>query len=241
MPLVPGMQFTLSGDVLDGQNNPHPHQIITTVTDLTKVIDGVRSMVIQDVDVQDSVIIESEIFFVAQDRKGTVWTLGEYPEEYVNGQLDGAPSTWLSGVDGAHAGIAMLAKPKVGTPTYLQGLAPTVGFKDCATVLRIANRQCVTSGCYHDILVTDEFAPLDPTGGHQRKLYAAGVGAIKVGAAGGIDPETLQLTKAGPLCKADFAAVRQQALAQDVRGYTVAADVYGGSPHAKDTLDAKTC
>lgn len=50
--------------------------------DLTKVIDGVRTIVLFDVDVQDGKVIESELFFVAQDRDGIVWTLGEYPEEY---------------------------------------------------------------------------------------------------------------------------------------------------------------
>jgi hypothetical protein len=243
-PLVPGKQFVLDGVVLDDQNQPHPHQIVTTVTDLTKVIDGVRTLVVFDEDIQDGETTEAEIFFVAQDRDGTVWTFGEYPEQYDNGVLTGAPSSWLSGVQHARAGIAMLAKPKVGTRTYLQGLAPEVDFKDCATVFKTGEKHvCVPVKCYDNVLEVDEFAPLDPSGGHQRKFYAPGVGVglIQVKAAGGVDPESLKLISAERLCKSDMADIRERALEQDARSYTVAPDVFAGSPHAKDTLDARTC
>ncbi|HEV7677707.1 MAG TPA: hypothetical protein VGQ42_03980 [Candidatus Dormibacteraeota bacterium] len=242
MPMVPGTQFLLDGVVLDDLGNPHPHRIETTVTDLTKVIDGVRTMVIFDRDIQDGVLTESEIFFLAQDRDGAVWLLGEYPELYDAGSLTGAPSTWISGVDGAHAGIAMPAHPRTGTPVYIQGLARSVGFFDCASVYRTGKHTCVATGCYDGVLITDEFAPPDPLGGHQRKYYAPGVGNIRVAAAGGVDPEALQLTGAGLLCHADFAAVRSDALKQDKRAYKVASAVYDGTPHAKDTLpDPRVC
>ena len=91
------------------------------------------------------------------------------------------------------------------------------------------------------MLVVDEFAPNDPEGGHQRKFYAPGVGNIQVAAAGGVDPEALQLTKAAELCPAAFAAVRSAVLAQDARGYTVSPDVYATTPRAQRTLHADTC
>lgn len=240
-PLIPGTQFVLDGFVVGDDHLHHPHRIVTTVTDLTKTVDGVRTLVVFDEDYEDGVLQESEIFFVAQDRDGAIWTLGEYPEEYDSGTLTGAPRSWLSGVAGARAGIAMLEKPRAGTATYLQGLAPDVDFKDCATVYATGEKHvCVPLRCYDRVLEIDEFAPLDPAGGHQRKLYAPGVGVIEVTAASGVDPETLRLIRADPLCKPDFAAIRSRALAQDARGYTVAADVFAGSPHAKDRLDART-
>lgn len=240
-PLVPGMQFFLDGNVIDEAGVAHPHRVATTVTDLTKVVNGVHAMVIFDVDLQDGVLQESELFFVAQRDDGSVWTLGEYPEEYENGVLTGAPSTWISGTAGARAGIAMLAHPRVGTPTYLQGQALNVGFKDCATVFKTGEHVCVKTGCYDNVLEIDEFAPLDPQGGHQRKFYAPGVGVIRVAAAGGVDPEALQLTKAEVLCKRAFAKVRNQVLAQDARGYDVAAKVYSKTTPAERTLRAETC
>jgi hypothetical protein len=227
--------------VIADDGTSHPHQIVTTVTDLTKVIDGIHTMVIYDVDLQDGVVQEAELFFLAQRDDGSQWTLGEYPELYDNGTLTGAPSTWISGIAKARAGRAMLAHPEVGTPTYLQGIAPAVGFDDCATVVQTGQHVCVTLRCFNDVLVTDEFAPNDPQGGHQRKFYAPGVGTIKVGAPSGVDPETLQLTRAQELCPAQFAQVRAQVLAQDARGYSVSPDVYAKTPHAKRTLRADTC
>jgi hypothetical protein len=240
-PLVPGTQFFLDGSVIADDGTAHPHRIATTVTDLTKMVDGVRALVVFDVDIQDGVVIESELFFVSQRDDGSVWTLGEYPEEYEGGVLTGAPSTWIAGTDNARAGIAMLANPTVGTPTYLQGLSRKIQFKDCATVFQTGEHVCVQTGCYDNVLETDEFAPFDPAGGHQRKFNAPGVGVIKVAAAGGVDPEALQLTKAAKLCPGAFARVRQQVLDQDARGYTVAAAIYGATTRAERTLTAQTC
>lgn len=241
LPLVPGMQFQLDGTVTGDDGQAHPHRISMTVTDLTKVVDGVRSMVVFDVDLQDGVVQESELFFVAQRSDGSVWTLGEYPEEYQDGRLTGAPKTWVAGVQGARAGKAMLAHPRLGTPTYLQGLSPKIAFQDCATVFATGQHVCVTVGCFDDVLVVDEFAPNDPRGGHQRKFYAPGVGNVMVAAPDGVDPEALQLTKAAKLCPDAFEGVRDQVLAQDARGYTVAGAIIGHTTHARRTLRAETC
>lgn len=241
LPFLPGMQFFLDGFVTADDGSRHPHRIDTTVTQLTKVIDGVNTIVIFDRDIEDGQLTESEVFFLAQDDRGKVWTFGEYPEEYSNGQLVGAPSAWLAGAAGGRAGIAMVDRPRAGSPTYLQGLAPEVGFKDCASVFKTGQRVCVPVKCYDEVLVTDEFAPLKPRDGHQRKYYAPGVGNIKVAAAGGVDPETLELTRAAKLCPSELADVQAQALSQDGRGYQIAKDIYGKTPPAKETLRAQTC
>src|SRR5215208_7515564 len=54
---------------------------------------------------------------------GNVWHMGEYPEEYENGEFEKAPG-WLAGFKGAKAGIAMRAQPRLKTPSYAQGYAP---------------------------------------------------------------------------------------------------------------------
>src|SRR6266545_2665604 len=75
-PLTPGTRWTLKGTV-DGD----AHTVVTTVTDLTKVIDGVTSAVVLDEDFGPrGVLEEAELAFMAQDHDGTVWNLGEYPE-----------------------------------------------------------------------------------------------------------------------------------------------------------------
>jgi hypothetical protein len=236
-PMTPGTKWVLKGTV-DGE----PHTVVTTVTDLTKVIDGVTSAVLLDQDFgPHHDIQEAELAFMAQDRHGTVWNLGEYPEEYENGQFTGAPDVWIAGIDQARAGIGMLAHPAVGTPTYLQGLAPRIEFKDCATVFQTGQRVCVTTGCYDDVLVTDEFAPLDPAGGHHRKFYAPGVGVVRVDAIGDSNPEILQLTRFRHQCSAGVTATRATALALDAHGYQVSPKVYGRTPPARHTLQAPHC
>ncbi|HEY0806646.1 MAG TPA: hypothetical protein VGD84_16350 [Pseudonocardiaceae bacterium] len=235
-PLVPGAHWVTSGTVAGSG-----HRVVTTVTDLTKVIDGVQVIVVLDEDFDGSQLAEAELAFFAQDRRGTEWGLGEYPELYDNGVFTGAPSTWISGLDGAHAGIAMLAHPHVGSRSYLQGLAPAVGFEDCAQVFATGQQVCEPTGCYHDVLVTDEWGPLDPTGGHQRKFYAAGVGLVRVAAVGGTDPEVLHLTTTTHLCPAALTTARNTALRLDRHGYQVSPNVYGKTPHARQTLHAPTC
>src|SRR5207247_1030002 len=79
--LEPGTQWVQTG-LADIGKGLEPHTVITTVTDLTKVVDGVRTTVVWDQDLSSGVLTESELYFVAQDDDGNVWLLGEYPEEY---------------------------------------------------------------------------------------------------------------------------------------------------------------
>ena len=229
LPLLPGMHLVLDGYVVADDGRRHPHRIETTMTDVTKVIDGVRTAMGYETDVQDAELTESEIFFVAEDRDGTVWNLGQSPEVYDNGTITGAPRTWLAGVAGAHAGIAMPAAPQIGV-TYQEGLSPQVNWHDCATVVGAGRRLCVAGGCYDDVLQTDEYAPLEKGDGHQEKYYAPGVGAIRSEPAGGVDPETVEISVLARLCAGDLARFRTLALAQDHRAYTEASAVYGGTP-----------
>ncbi len=227
-PLVPGTRWVLQGTVAGSE-----HRVVTTVTDLTKVIGGVRSVVVFDQDFDADRIQEAELAFLAQDAQGTVWGLGEYPEIYEDGKLTGAPDSWISGVAGARPGIAMPAIPRVGTPTYTQGMSPEIDFWDCATVLQKNQRVCVDTGCFEDVLVTDEYAPRDPEGGHQRKVYAPEVGVVKVEPVGGENPETLELTEVARLDPVALAKARKEALELDGRGYRISPDVYGRTPPAQ--------
>jgi hypothetical protein len=240
-PYPPGMQFVLDGFVVGPDRARHAHRIETTVTQLTKVIDGVTAVVIFERDFQDGRMTESELAFFAQDSGGAVWNMGEYPEQYDMGQLLGAPSTWFSGVAGGRAGMEMVGRPRVGDPPFQEGVAPAVGFKDCAVVYEADKHVCVQSHCYDGVLVVDEFAPLNRKEGHQRKFYAPGVGTIKVAAVGSADPEELELTKATRLCQRELAELQALALAQDRRGYRVASDAYTGTAPARETLRAQPC
>jgi hypothetical protein len=232
LPLVPGTKTVMSGTVADDNGTSHSHQIVATVSGVAKVLDGVRTLVVFERDIQDGVLQESELAFEAQDTRGTLWNVGEYPEEYDGGRLAGAPSTWIGGIAGAHPGVNMLSRPRVGIPAYLQGVAPAVEFRDCALVTSVKAKICLPGHCYRDVLVTDEWAPLDPDGGHQLKYYARGVGPIQVGAVGGTSQEVLRLTSRSRLSRAALARVDADVLEQDRRGYRVSPRVYGRTPVA---------
>jgi hypothetical protein len=233
LPLTPGTQFTLQGTA-DRGGGPTDHEVVLTVTDLTKRVDGVRTLVLWDRDFNGRELAEEELALHAQDDEGNVWNLGEYPEETEDGRFVGAPSTWLSSRAGASGGIVMSADPRPGTPTYVEGVAPRIDFFDVAQVLARHRSTCVPAGCYGDLLVVDEWAPLDqPEDGHQLKFFAPGVGNVRIEARGGVERETLVLTKVRRLGPAEMAAARSRALELDRRAYRFAADVWGGTARAE--------
>lgn len=231
-PLKPGMQYTTDGTVTSAEGTS-AHKVVHTVTGLTKVIDGVNTLVMWDRDYSDGELAESELAFFAQSEDDDVWLFGEYPEEYENGAFVGAPSTFMSGIAKAQAGIAMQAHPRTGTPAYVQAYAPKVDFLDCGDVIKKNQHVCVPTGCYDDVLVIDEYNPLDPPdAGHQRKFYSAGTGLVQVTAVGGDQQETMDLVKIRKLSDSQLRKVNEQALELDQRAYEVSKDVYAKTPPA---------
>jgi hypothetical protein len=221
LPLVPGTQLVLEGRANRG-GGALPHTVTFTVTDLIKVIEGVPTRVMWDVDVNEGEVAEAELAFFAQDDDGNVWNLGEYPEEYEDGFFLGAPNTWIAGLADAEAGIHMLDGPNVGD-SYLQGLALEVEFLDCATVFQENLTSCPPVGCFENVLLTHERSPLDLAGGIQTKAHAPGVGIVEVGAIDDPEGETLVLVERVLLNQEQMAAVREEALELDRRGYRVSA------------------
>ena len=220
LPMVPGTRLVLKGQA-DRGGGVAAHRVIFTVTDLTKVINGVTSRVIIDRDVSEGELAELELSFFAQDDAGNVWNLGEYPEVYEDGVLAGAPSTWIAGLQRAKAGIHMLANPREDSPRYLQGSAPRIEFLDCAKVLETGLRTCVPAGCFNKVLVTDEISPLESGNAHQRKFHAPGVGIVKVTAINDPEGETLVLTEIVQLTASQLKNVRTTARHMDTRGCSV--------------------
>jgi hypothetical protein len=214
-PLAPGSQRVFEGDV-DGV----PHRVSFTVTDLTKKIAGVETVVVWDVDESEGVVEEAELAFFAQDNDGNVWNLGEYPEEFDGRRFAGAPSTWISGEDDAQAGIHMAAAPQVGSSFYLQGFAPAIDFLDCARVAATGQSAIVPAGTFSDVLVTEETNPALPEDGVQTKHHAPGVGIVEIGfTVPGSAPESLELVELNQLDDHDMKHARREALQLDRRGY----------------------
>jgi hypothetical protein len=230
--LEPGTQYVFEGRSNRGQGRL-PHQVIFTVTDLTKEVNGVRAVVLWDRDINAGKLLEGELAMWAQDDDGNVWLLGEYPEEYdERGRFEAAPDTWLAGIDRAEAGIMMRADPKAGTSRYRQGFAPTIGFGDVAKVEETGQRNCVPTGCYEDVVVTRETNPEEPADGFQLKYYAPEVGNIRAAPRGGKEKEILVLIKERKLGPKEMDEVRREALKLDKRAYRSRPAVWGDTPPA---------
>jgi hypothetical protein len=235
MPLKPGTKFVYEGTTIEDDGTAVPHRVEIHVTDLTKVIAGVRSLITWDLDYSDGELVEAELAFFAQDTSGTVWRMGEYPEEYEEGKFIAAPA-WIHGFEEARAGIMMQASPQTGTPSYAQGWGPAVGWTDRGQVDQVGQQTCVPAGCYEDVVVIAETSAQEPDA-QQLKYYARGVGNVKVGwrGAGEKTKETLELTKLERLDDAALAAVRAKALAMERDAYTRSPAVYGKTPPAEQT------
>jgi hypothetical protein len=234
-PLQPGTEFVYQGTAIEDDQRIR-RRVEVTVSDLIKVVDGVPAVVIWERDYNNDELVETELAFFAQDDDGNVWHLGQYPEEYEDGELAGTPA-WIAGQQGARAGLAMLANPVPG-PTYSMGLAPKVGYLDRARVYKLGQETCVASGCYKDVLVTDEFA-LDEPEARQLKYYAPGVGNIRVGWMGrDEEQEVLSLTALTRLDAEAMAEVRREVQALDRNAYENS-KAYAATPPVEGPLPAR--
>jgi hypothetical protein len=227
MPLKPGMRYVYTGTTLDDDGNPLPHRVLIHVTDLVKVIEGVKCVVSLDMDFESGALIEAELAFFAQDKEGNVWRMGEYPEEYdEEGNFDAAPC-WISGVKKAVAGISMRANPWVDSPSYSQGWAPSVDFTDRGKVDQMGLRICGPMGCFDNVMVISETS-LEEEGIFQLKYWAQGTGNIQVGYKGD-DPtgELLQLVDVMQLGPDGIADLREKAFELEASAYRHSRNVYG--------------
>src|SRR5205823_3559529 len=68
-PLVAGTQFVYRGTIVEGGVSK-PHSVVFTVTDLSKMVDHVRTVVAWDRDFLEGRLQEQELAFFAQDDKG---------------------------------------------------------------------------------------------------------------------------------------------------------------------------
>jgi hypothetical protein len=238
MPLKSGTRLVYEGTTIEDDRTAVPHRVVINVTDLTKLIGGVRTLITWDLDYSDGELVEAELAFFAQDTSGTVWRMGEYPEEYDAGKFVAAPA-WIHGLEDSRAGIMMKAKPEVGTPSYSQGWGPAVNWTDRGQVDQMGQKTCVPVACYDDVLVIAETSAAEPNA-QQLKYYARGVGNVNVGWRGAVEKtkETLELTKVEQLDAKALAEVRAQALEMEKNAYQRSKSVYAHTAPAERALGA---
>lgn len=169
-PLEPGTTFVYRGKTEDATEGD-----TVAVTSDTKNIMGVKCVVVNDKVTEDGKLTEQTYDWYAQDNKGNVWYFGEDSREIKNGKVKSTGGSWEAGKDGAKPGIIMPANPKVGETyrqEYYKGEA-----EDMAKALELDGSATVPQGSFENVLVTDEWTPLEPNIA-EHKYYAAGVGNV---------------------------------------------------------------
>jgi hypothetical protein len=161
LPLTPGRVWTydVSGSAATRSE--------VTVASTPTTIDGVSCVVVHTVATDDRgrTLREEDAYF-AQDRRGNVWLMGE----------EGEDRSWRAGEDGAQAGLAMPATPRVGDG-YAMERVPGVA-QDRATVLSVGAESSVPAGTFAGTLVIETRAEEgDPD--VTRRSYAAGTGLVE--------------------------------------------------------------
>jgi len=230
-PMNPGTQLVFEG-LTEEAGITYEHSIIFYVTDLTKEIMGIQTMVAWILDYSNGELVEAEIAFYAQDNEGNVWFMGEHPEVYEEGKLVEAP-TWIPGIRGAEAGLVMKADPQLDQPSYAQGWGPAVGWTDRGHVVGMGEEVCVPVDCYEDVLITEEFSQSEPNA-FQVKYYAPGVGNVKVTWRGDdATHEELELTELNILTPEELADVRAKALELEAHAYEISKEVYDQTSPSK--------
>ncbi|MGI9084390.1 MAG: hypothetical protein ACR2FE_03770 [Aeromicrobium sp.] len=184
LPMAVGAKWTYEKTTEDGRE-----QVVVTVTDEKKTIDGVKATGVNERVTEDGTVIEDSHTWYAQDAEGNVWNLGERTEAYEDGRVE--TEGWEAGVDGAEAGIAMLAEPKMGDvyrQMYQEGEA-----EDRAKILSTDESVKGPAGSWSGVLQTEDTTPLEPDL-VEHKFYAKGVGPVEQRAVEG-EEEKVVLTK----------------------------------------------
>jgi hypothetical protein len=186
MPMRPGSRWVYRETDADGT----AQRVVVKVTRRTKrIANGVAARVVRDTVTERGRLVEDTFDWFAQDRAGNVWYLGEDTTEYENGRPVSKEGSWEAGVDGARAGIVMLARPRPGRG-YRQEHAPGEA-EDRARVLSLDDQAEVPAGHFTGLLMTKDWNPLEPRV-LEYKLYARRVGLVlALGVSGGGGREEL--------------------------------------------------
>jgi hypothetical protein len=171
-PLEPGTVSILRGSE-DGERLLNR----TTITHWTKMIQGVRTTVVQDVLYGDGALAEKTTDWYAADNTGTVWYFGERTATYNRqGDVVSTEGSWQAGVNGAMAGIIMPANPGP-TDAYRQEIYRGHA-EDQAWIVAAHQVVHVPYGDVTQAVRSYEWTRLEP-GVVSLKFYGPGLGIVR--------------------------------------------------------------
>jgi len=165
--LEPGYRLTMSS----GRDT-----LVITVLGETRIVDGVRTRIVEERETEGGQLAEVSRNFFAIDRTtNDLYYFGEEVDEYKGGRIVGHGGAWLAGAAGARFGLMLPGKPAIGD-RYYQEIAPKVAM-DRAEVVSVNEAVKTPAGAYTNCLHTRESSAIES--GSEDKWYAPGVGLIR--------------------------------------------------------------
>jgi hypothetical protein len=167
--LEPGYQLVLEGGGT---------QLIITVLNETKMVDGVETRVVEERETKNGQLIEvARNYFAISRRTNDVFYFGEDVDMYKGGKVDNHAGSWLSGVNGGKFGLMMPGRPLINA-SYYQELVPNVAM-DRATIVSTTEVVKTSAGEFTNCLKIKETTPLESL--TEYKYYAPGIGMVMDG------------------------------------------------------------
>jgi hypothetical protein len=182
-PLAPGMKW----QYLEKKGRDEAH-IFMEVLRTTRLVMGVRCVVVQErMMVADKLKEESSAWY-AQHQDGSVWFFGEAIQEHKPGGRISDVGSWEAGINGAQAGVVMPSQWPIGM-RFRQNYCRNVA-EDMGEIIALAAgvRASVPAGEYTGCLRLREWSML--ASGSSKKWFAKGVGLVRTEA---LDGETTVL------------------------------------------------
>jgi len=229
-PLKPGTQWVYGGSTEVGSRTV-PHGIIVTITDVIREIDGVPTVAMLGESTDSGEIAQIGMDYMALDKDGNVWILGGYDEDFEGGEYTNIDTAWLGSGDGQIVGILSPMDVTIDTPRWFIGQAP----EEAGSVgepVRVGVRECVSFGCFDDVLVVQEGNVGAPD--NEDKYYAPAVGVIKnVPLDASLHQDRFELLNFLELSADALAEASQTVLDIEAHALETAPEVFAAAPAAR--------
>lgn len=179
--------------VYEGQKDGKQARDVMTVTRKVKTITGIRAAVVADRLFLNGQLAERTTDWYAQDKRGTVWYLGEKTAELNGrGKVTSTEGSFLNGRDGAKGGIFMPANPQVGQSFQQESLKGEA--EDRFRILDLATSVTTPAASSQSAMLTKETTPLEPKV-VDHKYYVRGIGTVKEQQVAGAPPGEAEETQ----------------------------------------------
>ena len=168
--LEPGYMLVLEG---------HGAQLIITVLNETKKVDGVETRVVEERETKGGKLVEvARNYFAISKRTNDVFYFGEDVDMYKDGKIANHDGSWLSGVNGSKFGLMMPGRVLLHS-RYYQEVAPNIAM-DRATIVSVTETVKTPAGEFKNCVKVEETSPLSRFT-TEYKYYAPGIGMVSDG------------------------------------------------------------